>query len=76
MKEQRRCEEVVGMLGSQYLRCGAPAVVIIQHRGRTEGPYAMCFECADHNMLHRNAGPVEWLDKDMEIKTMGRYKPL
>lgn len=72
----RTCEETWGMIGDRYLRCGKPAVVIVQHRGRDEGPYAMCYACADHNMRNRNAGPVEWLDKELEELTRGRYRPL
>ncbi len=74
--DKRTCEEVTGIIGEQYLRCGAPAVVVVQHRGRSEGPYAMCLPCADHNMRNRNAGPVEWLDKELEVVMEGRYKAL
>lgn len=51
-----RCEEVTGVIGDDtYIHCGATAVVLIQHRGRTEGPYFMCLRCGDHNLRHRDA---------------------
>lgn len=72
----RTCVETTGWVGGTYMRCGAPAVVIVQHRGRTEGAYAMCYPCADHNLRNRNAGVVEWLDKELEAQSKGRYRPL
>lgn len=53
-----RCEETLGMIGSQYLRCGAPAKTLVQHRGRNEGPYWMCDEHAHHNIHNRNAEDI------------------
>lgn len=53
------CEETVGMIGDEYLRCGRPAVVLVQHRNREEGPYSMCLECGDHNIANRNAEALE-----------------
>ena len=55
------CQETTGMIGNEYLRCGAPAVALIQHRGRHEGPYYMCRGCADHNVHNRNADVVAWM---------------
>lgn len=49
------CEETFGMVGDDYLRCGKPSVVRLQHRGRAEGPYVMCLDCAVHNIANRNA---------------------
>lgn len=72
----RTCEETTGTIGDTYLRCGAPAVVLLRYRGRDEGPYAMCYACADHNLRNRNAGVVEWFDKELEQQTEGRYRPL
>lgn len=72
----RTCQETTGMIGDKYLRCGQPAVVVVQHRGRNEGPYDMCYACADHNLRNRNAGVVEWLDTELEEQTKGRYRPL
>lgn len=70
------CMETRGMIGNRYLRCNLHAVVILQHRGRNEGPYPMCFECGDHNMRNRNAAPLKWLDKALERMTEGRYRKL
>ena len=56
------CQETTGMIGNEYLQCGAPAVALIQHRGRHEGPYYMCIECANHNVHNRNADVVAWFD--------------
>jgi hypothetical protein len=53
-----RCEETLGMVGSQYLRCNAPATIQVQHKGRDEGPYWMCREHAAHNIHNRNAEDV------------------
>jgi len=53
-----KCEEVEGMVGSQYLRCGAPAATLVKHRGRDEGPYWMCPEHASHNIRNRGADDV------------------
>lgn len=72
----RTCEETTGMIGDKYLRCGRPAVMVVQHRGRNEGPYAMCRECGWHNCRNRNAGVVEWLDKDAERDFAGQLRPL
>ncbi len=52
---ERGCEETYGMIGDKYLRCGATSLALVQHRGRSEGPYAMCLEHADHNIRNRNA---------------------
>ena len=54
----RTCEETTGMIGEQYLRCGAPAVVLVKHKGRNEGPYFMCGPCANHNVRNRRAEPL------------------
>lgn len=29
--------------------------MLLQHRGRSEGPYFMCLECGEHNARNRNA---------------------
>ena len=67
MTTQRTCEETTGMIGEWYTHCGAPAVCIVQHRGRSEGPYAMCRADASHNVRHRDAEVVEWLDEDHSL---------
>ncbi len=51
----KTCEETWGWTGTDYLRCGAPAVMLVQHRGRREGPYQMCLEHGTHNADNRNA---------------------
>ena len=56
------CQETTGMIGNEYLRCGAPAVALVQHRGRRGGPYYMCLGCANHNVRNRNADVVAWFD--------------
>ena len=58
MKEQHACEETAGMIGDSYLRCGAPAEILVQHKGRTEGPYWMCPLCAWHNIRNRNGADI------------------
>lgn len=53
---EAKCEETWGMLGNgTYLRCGKPAVSLVQHRGRDEGPYFMCMADGWHNCKNRNA---------------------
>ncbi len=52
------CQETTGMIGNMYIRCRRPAVMVIQHRGRDEGPYPMCHPCGDHNARNRNADLV------------------
>ena len=50
------CQETIGMIGDEYVRCGAPAVAIIDN-GDTH-LYLMCGPCAAHNIGHRGAKPV------------------
>lgn len=52
------CQETIGMIGEQYLRCGKPAQILVQPRGRTEGPYWMCDYCASHNIHNRDCQDV------------------
>ncbi len=52
------CEETHGMIGNRYLQCGKPADILVQPRGRNEGPYWMCEEHAHHNLLNRNCADV------------------
>lgn len=47
------CEEVVTMVGENYIRCGRKATAIVKHTGRDEGPYALCEFCASHNVNNR-----------------------
>lgn len=56
----RTCEETYGYdeRRQEYLRCGAPAVRLIKHRGRREGPYWMCEHHAVHNIDNRNADDI------------------
>ena len=60
----KRCQETTGMVGDDYLRCGQLAVMLIQHRGRSEGPYFMCLSCGTHNIVHRNAQLLQTVTKD------------
>jgi hypothetical protein len=51
------CEETLGVDESAddgYLRCGAPAVMIVYH-GRSEHPYRMCRLHGTHNVSNRGA---------------------
>lgn len=48
-----RCEETHGMIGEQYLRCGAEAVAIV--KTRDPNPYPMCLAHATHNIDNRGA---------------------
>lgn len=50
-----RCQEVKDAIGDLLIRCHVPAVVLVQHNGRSEGPYYMCAWCWDHNIRNRNA---------------------
>lgn len=66
----KTCQETTGMIGEKYLRCGKPAVALIQHRGRSEGPYYMCGPDANHNVYNRNAvaivvkpGEERWVNR-------------
>lgn len=53
--DTRTCQETTGMIGEMYLRCGAPAVMLVHYYLRTEGPYFMCGPCGNHNVKNRNA---------------------
>jgi hypothetical protein len=53
-----RCQEVLGMVGSLYLRCNDPAFTLVQPRGRSEGPYWLCPEHADHYLRNRDCEDV------------------
>ncbi len=67
----RRCEERIGSAGYQ---CGAPAKVLVKHKGRNEGPYFMCLPCADHNILHRDGEALVIAD-GVDPKFIERWKP-
>lgn len=55
------CEETTGtatfgdLVCDMYLRCGKPAIALVKHRDRNEGPYFMCGPCAYHNTRNRNS---------------------
>lgn len=51
----RKCEEASAMSIESYIPCGLPAILLVHHTGRKEGPYFMCKECADHNVSNRRA---------------------
>ena len=51
----KTCQETKDMIGNAYVVCGAPAVMLVRHRGRTEGPYYMCEFDGWHNTHNRNA---------------------
>lgn len=57
-KDIHTCEETTGMIGDAYIRCGASAKILVQPRGRTEGPYWMCDSCASHNIMNRDCENV------------------
>jgi hypothetical protein len=59
-KEDPTCEETHGYDedADMYLRCGKLAAILVQHRGRTEGPYWMCRFHAAHNIDNRNAEDI------------------
>lgn len=59
------CEEVLMMVGEQYIRCGDPAVMVVKHVGRREGPYRMCAGHGTHNVANR--GAVIWRSKEDEF---------
>jgi hypothetical protein len=52
---EETCEEVRGMDGDEYLRCGAPAEMIIYHKRPGEHPYRMCRFHGTHNIENRGA---------------------
>lgn len=64
------CAETYGVTNGvavdRYLQCGAPAFALIQHRGRTEGPYWMCPFHARHNIKNRNAELIGGKDPDAD----------
>lgn len=63
-----RCEEASPFSYGGYIPCNAPAVVLVQHKGRSEGPYRMCALCASHNVHNRNAEVVrELTDEEKEL---------
>jgi len=53
------------MIGEKYLYCGKPAVMRVQHRGRSEGPYEMCLEHGCHNADNRNAEVIACYTDDV-----------
>ena len=55
---EHTCQETTGMIGEQYIRCGKTAYVLVQHVGRSEGPYWLCAECADHNIRRRGGRDI------------------
>jgi hypothetical protein len=55
LKSSETCEEVHGMIGDVYLRCGEPAITIVYHNRPGEQPYRMCLAHASHNIRNRNA---------------------
>ncbi len=58
------CVETLAMVGDKYVCCGWPAVAIVKHVGRDEGPYAMCLSHAAHNVGNRGAVVVKWFGSD------------
>lgn len=52
------CQETNAFIAGDYIRCGRPAKTLVKHRGRDEGPYWMCDECAYHNIRNRNGEDV------------------
>lgn len=54
------CQEVTMMVGDRYVRCGQPAVMVVDHGGREI--YWMCLACGTHNVRNRGgkmlAGPA------------------
>lgn len=56
--DDARCQEASTFSMTDYIACARPAVAIIQHNGRSEGPYYMCGPCAHHNIRHRDARAV------------------
>ncbi len=50
-----KCQEASIFSTEKYIPCFAPAVAIVQHIGRSEGPYYMCLMCAVHNVDNRHA---------------------
>ena len=63
-----RCEEASTLSGEKYIPCNAPATVLVKHKGRTEGPYRMCPECASHNVHNRNAEIVRELTAEERVE--------
>jgi hypothetical protein len=60
------CHETLGMCGKhKYIRCGQPAVAIVQLRDPR--PYLMCAMCTSHNVRNRGGKIIavrpgeEWL---------------
>lgn len=57
MLKDKTCEETTGIISGTdtYIHCGRPAVALVKHICRREGPYFMCLPCADHNIRNRDA---------------------
>ena len=58
--DDAHCQEASPFSTEKYIPCFGPAIAIVQHIGRSEGPYYMCAGCADHNVRHRHAKVVLW----------------
>jgi hypothetical protein len=43
--EDAECQELIGLVGSRFVRCGKPAKVIVALKG-ADHPYYMCRACA------------------------------
>lgn len=54
---EHECQEKIEF-GTLVFDCGAPAHVLVQHRGRAEGPYWMCPPHASHNIQNRDAEDI------------------
>jgi hypothetical protein len=50
--EDAECQEMIGMIGSRFIRCGKPAKLIVALKG-ADHPYYMCRECALHCVRRR-----------------------
>lgn len=50
-----RCQEVMDMIGDNYLRCNSPATCVVDHQREGEPAYYMCMPCGNHNVRNRGA---------------------
>jgi len=63
LPKDQRCQEASSMSGNRYFACGAPAVAIIDNGDQR--PYAMCYQCAVHNLRNRGASAIYTTDDNL-----------
>lgn len=57
------CQETTGMIGDDYIRCGAKTVGIVLHY-RDQKAYPMCLPCTVHNVNNRGGVLLASIDDE------------